>query len=447
MNANPARILTLTMGLIVTGLSAIAATSNSTLRPAEIPAILLVEPPEQTALDAQIRTSQARLKTSGQPGAELERLAWLWVAKARASSDPGYMTFAGLAAETLEKEFNLLPQAQLLRGHVLHSRHRFAEAEQLGRELVASRAAPADYALLGDALYDQGKTGEAAEAYQHMVDLKPSLDSYARAANIRWIKGDLAGAVELQTLAVRAGGRGDPGSLAWALVRLAQFTWQTGEASDAMTLASRALELVPDFQPALLLQGRLLLAADRPKKAIERLNRAVELLPLPEARWVLADALRATGRTTDAELQEDLLVQQGATEDPRTVAFFLATKGQDLPTAVRLAAAELSHRADVMTHSANSLALAMTGNVEQAMTHQRESLVEGTIDARLFLYAGRVAALAQAPGAKDLLEQASRLQPQLLPSERALLTDSLSLLQAGSRPSDNSIETTPHKTS
>ena len=152
--------------------------------------------------------------------------------------------------------------------------------------------------MLGDALYDRGQIAEAAAAYQQMVDLKPSLDSYTRAANIRWIKGDLAGAIELQTLAVRSGGPGDAGALAWSLVRLGQFVWQNGDAVHADAFAARALALVPEFQPALLLQGRILLSEGKAVEALGPLARSAAILPLPESHWVYAEALRAAGRTT-----------------------------------------------------------------------------------------------------------------------------------------------------
>jgi len=136
-------------------------------------------------------------------------------------------------------------------------------------------------------------------------------------------------------------------------------------------------------------------------------------------------------------------------EDPRTVALFLATHGRDPATAVRLATAELKNRSDVITHSTNALALAAAGRIGEAITHERAALAEGTVDARLLLHAGRVAALARQPDAADLLRRASRLTQLLLPSERRLLTDSLALLPAGSGPTgkNNPTETTHQKTS
>jgi tetratricopeptide (TPR) repeat protein len=411
-----------------------------------IPALLLIAPRDSTPLDEKIRASQLRLKGTALLGPELERLGWLFVAKARASSDPGFYTLAGAAADVLEQDFHLSNEAWLLRGNVLQSRHRFGEAEELGRRLVAARGAGSDYALLGDALYDQGRIVEAADAYQQMVDLKPGLDSYSRAANIRWIKGDLTGAVELQTLAVRAGGAGDPGAVAWSLVRLGQLVWQQGNAAGAATLAARALELVPEFQPALLLQGRLLLAAGRASEALTPLARAAAILPLPEPRWVYAEALRATGAEKEAAAVEQMLVADGVAEDPRTVALFLATHRSDPEIALRLAEAELKNRADIVTHAAVALALANGGRLDEALVHARAALREGTADARLLLYAGRIAALTHQPDAAVLLHGAGQLGHLLLPSEQRLLDDSLALFRS-SVGSVGTTENPPKKTS
>jgi tetratricopeptide (TPR) repeat protein len=401
----------------------------------QIPAVVLIEPTDHTALDQQIVAVQQRLPHSVQPAAELERLGWLFVAKARASSDPGFYTLAGIAADALEKNFHHETEAWLLQGHVLHTRHRFAEAEALARRLVAARGEADDYALLGDALYDEGKTAEAAVAYQQLMDLRPGLEAYSRAANIRWLKGDLAGAIMLQAEAVRAGSARDPATLAWTLTRLGQLTWTQGRADDAAALARRASELLPDFPAALILQGRLLLAAGRANEALVPLARAVAVLPLPEPRWVYAEALRAAGRESEAKSIEASLVRDGAAEDPRTVALFLSTDGRDAAEAARLATDELANRADVLTHAACALALAEAGRADEAVVHAHAALAEGTIDAHLLLQAGRALALAGQPDAADVLARAGRISGTLLPSERRLLDNSFTrqLADANSR--------------
>ena len=441
------RLLLVSCAVILTGSEQVNAETAASPVTATIPALLLIPPREATSIDQQILKSQQKLKDATAPGAELERLGWLFIAKARASSDPGFFTLAGIAADALEQKFDLPQEAWLLRGHVLQTRHRFAEAEEIARKLVTARATAADYALLGDALYDEGKISEAAEAYQHMVDLKPSLDSYARAANIRWIKGDLAGAVQLQTLAVRSGGPGDAGALAWSLCRLGQLLWQQGDAASAGRCAARALELVSDFEPALLLQGRLLLAAGRSTEALVPLARATAILPLPEPRWVYAEALRATGRNQEAIAMEDRLVREGRAEDPRTVALFLATRGLEPDMAVQLTTAELVVRADVMTHAASALALVRDAKPDDALIQIHAALAEGTADARLLLYAGHVSAVTHQPEAADFLRRASQLAPLLLPSERRLLEESLLLLPTGLGSKDDIETTTQNKTS
>ena len=43
------------------------------------------------------------------------------------------------------------------------------------------------------------------EAYQKMADLKPCLQAYTRIAHVRWLKGDLEGAIEVAEEAAGTG--------------------------------------------------------------------------------------------------------------------------------------------------------------------------------------------------------------------------------------------------
>ena len=127
-------------------------------------------------------------------GARAARLS----ARARAPgsrNDAGDYKLAEAAADCLQATYPDESAALLLRGHVLHQLHRFKEAEQIARQLVARRTVVLDYGLLGDALMEQGRLDEAAAAYQRMIDLKPFYQSYTRAAHVRWMKGDLEGAL------------------------------------------------------------------------------------------------------------------------------------------------------------------------------------------------------------------------------------------------------------
>ena len=123
------------------------------------------------------------------------------------------------------------PRAGLLRGHVLHQQHRFREAEAIARTLSTTRGSALDFGLLGDALMEQGRLDEAARAYQTMIDLKPFYQSYTRAAHLRWLRGDLNGAVQTMRLAISAASPRDPEAGPWARIASGLLPAAAGSAS------------------------------------------------------------------------------------------------------------------------------------------------------------------------------------------------------------------------
>src|SRR5437667_2060152 len=290
------------------------------------PQALVLAPHTGTGrLDSEIRRFQEQARAGTDPNAALERLGWLFVAKARESFDPGYYKLAEACAQALEARMTVRPETLLLRGHVLQNLHRFKEAEPLARELVTRRGLSFDYALLGDSLMEQGQLAKAAVAYQSMIDLRPDLNSYSRGAHLRWLKGDLTGALELMKLAVSGSSPLDPESVAWVHTRLAFYRLQTGAPDEAERECLRALQYQTDYPPALLWQGRIRLAAGASAEAIGVLQVAAKRNPLPEYQWVLAEALRQSGRVVEAVEVESQLERTGAENDPRSYALYLAT--------------------------------------------------------------------------------------------------------------------------
>ena len=161
--------------------------------------------------------------------------------KARESFDPGFYKLAEQCARCIEKRNPQSQEAMLLRAHVLQNLHRFKESETLARRLVQQRGLSFDYGLLGDALMEQGKLSDAVEAYQRMMNLKPDLRAYARAAHMRWLKGDLAGAIEAMQLAASAASPSDAESAAWVNTRLAFYEFQAGHVDEAEQRCAFAL--------------------------------------------------------------------------------------------------------------------------------------------------------------------------------------------------------------
>jgi tetratricopeptide (TPR) repeat protein len=392
--------------------------------------IALIPQKGDTRIDDEIRSLQNEARSKHQPPEVMKRLGWAFVRKARLSYDPGYYKLAEQCALAVESQRADDPDALLLQGHILQSLHRFKEAESIARKLVNVRRDPADQGLLGDVLMEQGNLTEAVAAYQHMVNLRPDLQSYTRVANLRWLKGDLDGAIEVIQMAATAASPREPEPGAWAYTRLGIYSLEAGQLDVAETSAAFALEYAHDYPPALLLRGRILLAQGKPTVALPFLRQAAALNPLPEYQWILADTLSLTGEAGAAQAVEQKLMATGATNDPRTFALFLASRRERLTDSLQLAFNELETRQDVFTMDALAWALRANGRLIEALDYSRKSLAEGTQDARLFYHAGCIAMeCGNRAGAAEFFGKANRIKQMLFPSERSDLNQQFAALK------------------
>ena len=384
---------------------------------------------QQNETDRDIARLQEQARRDPNPKQALEQLGYRYVARARAGNDPGDYKLAEKTAECIESASPDDASALLLRGHVLHQLHRFNEAEQIARRLIVKRQFVLDYGLLGDVLMEQGRLTEAADAYQKMIDIKPFHQSYTRASHLRWLKGDLDGAIELMQKAIAAASPRDPESIAWAYTRLAGYELQRGRLGDAERAADSALSYQADYAAALLMRGRVFLAMKKPADAVAAFSRAAQLNPLPEYQWALGDALRLHGDHAQADLVDSELTSRGADADARTLALFLATRRAAVTTAIALAERELQTRADIFTLDALAWSLAAAGRTAEAQVAMTRALAEGTEDGRLFLHAGVIAAAGDRRAeARKWLRKAAALRSTLLPSELDELTKHLTKL-------------------
>jgi tetratricopeptide (TPR) repeat protein len=393
--------------------------------------VALAQGPREREIDRAIGQLQDRARQGTHSRDALEQLGYQFVARARTANDPGDYKLADNVAQCLEQQHPGDPSALLLRGHALHQLHHFREAETIAKSLVGMREFVLDYGLLGDALMEQGRLTEAGAAYQKMIDLKPFYQSYTRAAHLRWLTGDLDGAVDLIHKAIDAASPRNRESVAWAYTRLALYELQRGRSSAAGQALDAALSFQPAYPAALLARGRVLLALERPADAVGALAEAARLNPLPEYQWALADALRRRSLDREAEAVERDLVTRGAESDPRTLALFLATRHIETQQALTLSEHELLVRQDVFTEDAHAWALAAAGRTDEARAAMGRALAANTDDGRLFLHAGVIAASAgQRVEARRWLARAESFHMTLLPSE----LDTLRRYRSGLRP-------------
>lgn len=371
--------------------------------------------------DREIQRWQQRIALTGVRADSLERLGWAYIAKARRTLDAGFYKLAEKTVDATEARFGSNDSTQLLRGHVLHNLHRFREAEAVARQLTSGQADAAAWALLADALIEQGKVDESVVALQRFVDLRPGMTAYSRIAHVRWMKGDLPGAITAMEDAVRAVSPREPEMGAWVQTKLAGYYLLAGNLTGAANSAAAALRRVPDYAPALFTEARILLARADPAGAVTALRRAVALHPATEYQWWLADALRASG-DADGALAVDQQIKQAAVEDGRTLSLFLATRGDDAARAVQLAEREMADRPDAFSRDALAWSLALQGDLPAAATLVRDVMRAAPADARVFLHAGEILLRHGEPAeAARLFARAETLQAALAPSERALL--------------------------
>src|SRR5206468_13092894 len=125
------------------------------------------------------------------------------------------------------------------------------------------------------------------------------------------------------------------------------YEFHAGHIGEAEQRCAFARSLQNNYAPSLLLKGKVLLAQNRFREAVDALQNAAKLNPLPEYQWTLAEALRAGGRENEASGIEVRLRKHGASSDPRTLTLFVATRLENPMTALQLARMELDSRNDV----------------------------------------------------------------------------------------------------
>lgn len=327
--------------------------------------------------------------------------ARVYVREARQTGDVG---FYALADQALQCALARAPEEEelvVLRAHVRLQGHHFAEVEATLRPRLGPEASWLAWATYGDALMEQGRLDEAADAYQEAVDRRPGLLMYDRIGWLRWLWGDLDGALEMQRLAARAATPRDPDGYAWVYARLGWLRALRGEPAPELDLA---LQVQPGHRPARFARGRL------------RLSRG-EAGAAEDLRH-LADTVE--GARALHELDAGVDVAAVRAEDPRGWAMWLIER--DPAQARALLEEELRQRQDGLTRAALLRARAALG--EDVGAAYRALLAEGSIEPRVLLWGGELL------GDPALLQRALDMGPGLLPSEQASARAALARLGA-----------------
>jgi len=377
---------------------------------------------------AQGRSTQARIASLEQAARERPRDAEVLVGLAaallqsvRETGDVGAYDRADRALAGALRRDRSSAAAYTERGILRLVRHDFRGALSDGRR--ARALAPGLVKPLGvvvDANVELGRYRDAERTLQRMVNLKPNLDSYARVAYYRELRGDLDGASVALGLAASAGGEA-PENVAYVQTLMGNIELAQGRTAQARRAFDSALAKVPGFAAAQAGLAHLDVAAGRIGPAIERLRGVVERLPLQEHVVSLGELELAAGRQRDGRRTLELVrAQQRLLGDAKVntdaeLALFEADHG-DRRRAVELGRAAWANAPSVRSADALGWALTRAGNAREGLKYGRRALRLTSRDASFLYHTGMSArAAGRRQEAERLLRDALQANPGFSP--------------------------------
>ncbi|MFT3706992.1 MAG: tetratricopeptide repeat protein [Archangium sp.] len=345
-----------------------------------------------------------------------------WVRQARLSNDPGQYLSAEAAADVA---LSIQPEhsgATALLALVALNQHRFTQSKALAQKALAVRED--DFlalAALADATLELGQLSESREAVQRMIDLKPSLPAYGRAAHLRALQGDVRGAQALYRQAIDSGRNPkDPEPQAWMIVQSALLFLDAGDVDGAEAGFALALSKLPAFPPALVGQARVALARGQASQAVTLLEQSITASPLVESIALLAEAHSLAGDAAGAEAAWARAELLGRQSDGLALGRAWAEANLHAQDAVKLLERENGERPNPFVKGALAWALFRSGRCEEARTVSAESVSSGLSDSRLrYQRAAVLAECGSRDDARQELEAVMTRELALSPRQRS----------------------------
>jgi len=346
--------------------------------------------------DERIRRIELRLRKAPKNSSILIELAEEYLQKMRETADGAYLERARKIVKTVVDSEPGNYEARRCLVEIEMQYHRFAQVITTASALIRERAEDSIvWGLLGDALMETGNYHAAADAYQKMADLRPSLASYNRVAFYRFVTGDAQGAMAIMRQAILIGSA-MPENVAWCLAELGDMLYKTGSVEDSQRAYLDALTIFPDYHRALAGMGRTLAARDHVPQAVEAFRKAQSIAPLPEYAGWLVRLYRRLGEFDLARKQlamldvADTLGKAAGESANRSLALAFADLDYKTPRALELAQAELAIRKDVYTYDALAWALFKNGKYPEAASAMDQALSQSTPEPSFHEHAARI---------------------------------------------------------
>jgi tetratricopeptide (TPR) repeat protein len=422
MSPRSARARSRLGALLVVGLgAALLALSVAALSPPAAPSPVTMAGGGTSTLDRRISAARSTLARQERNPRTWAELGTAYVEKARITANPAYYPKAeGALRTSLAQQPEANGPALIGMGALANARHDFAAARSFGEQARAVLPDTAEvYGVLTDAYTQLGDTAAATAALQRMLDLKPGVSSFTRAA----FEFELHGRVEdaRHALDRALADAVDPADIAFCRYRLGELTFDNGDVDTAADHYEAGLLAAPKDAP--LLQGRAKVAAARGQtdSALAGYRDLVSRLPntqyLREYALLLASAGEpglARQQYTLIERQERLQAAAGASDD-LSMSLVAADRG-DAGQALQRAQAEWSRRRPVFVADAIAWASHLGGRDAEALTYADQAAGTGWVNATFSYHRGMIlAGLGREADAITALTEALRINPNFSP--------------------------------
>jgi tetratricopeptide (TPR) repeat protein len=336
---------------------------------------------------AEALLRQARLTNSGALAARAEQLL-----RENLRDDPGDY------------------DAGRLLGATLLSLHQFADAVETARHARDARPDDAwNYGVIGDGHLELGRYDEAFEAFQTMMDLRPSAAAYARASYALELQGRIDEALDAMRRSANATSPRDAEGLAWTTVHIGDLLFRLDRLHDAASQYRLANRIFPDHPYALMGLAHLAAAQHRDDEALALAQRVLDRAPSLSVAAFIGDVHARNNRDADAErfyLAAEIIGRESSTND-ESLAGFLAERGRRVPEAVAAAEAAAALRQDVRTLDALAWAYFRAGRLIEAREASAKALRTGSREKQFLYHAAAIeATLGNPKKARDLMARA-----------------------------------------
>ncbi len=212
------------------------------------------------------------------------KLSELFIKEARVTGEHGHYYPSALKLlnhilNNHDKEDDLKYRAIITKAGVQLSLHEFQDALTTAKAGLSFKVQNAQlYGVLTDCYVELGEYAKAVETADKMVNIKPDIRSYSRISYLREIHGDVKGAQEALTLAIKSGYPGTE-ETAWAMLTLGDLYMEYGEIDKAEKIYSEILELRQDYPFAISAKGKVAHEKGQLEKAKQLQKEAMNIIP------------------------------------------------------------------------------------------------------------------------------------------------------------------------